>query len=249
MKKMAAAVLALAFAACARAQDPEPSIHPLCLWEHPKDNMAVEDCQKRHAPDRVEYREGYFISPLKDEFNPSLPDEIRSLPVGKLSNGDEVFLVGTLRYGDRIDGTQVLIWRKAGMGPGGIQILASSGFRSQGGITGVAILPEDRIQVGINFDTAWKGIDSDWAGLPPGWDRSPAFAAGCGTCGMGIAHVIFPDAGRGRPVLGSIELDAIPETDGCRSGKVRDMARYLPHAFTPDQFQELIRRLKECPAG
>lgn len=249
MNKIIAVVLALAFAAGARAQDPEPSIHPLCLWEHPKSDMAVQDCQKRHAPDRVTYREGYFISPLRDEFNPSLPDEIRSLPVGKLSNGDEVFMVSTLRYGDRIDGTQVLIWRKAGAGPGGIQVLASSGFRSQGGITGVALLPGDRIQVGINFDTAWTGIDGDWAGLPQDWDRSAAFGAGCGTCGMGIAQVIYPDAGHGRPGLGSIELDVLPDGDTCRSGKVLAMARYLPHAFTPDQFQDLVRRLKECPEG
>lgn len=238
-------VLALSVGAAAQAQDPVPSIHPLCLWEHPQDENAVEECAKRHAPDRVEFREGYFISPLKDQFNPLLPDEIRSLPVGKLGNGDEVFLISSLRYGDRIDGTQVLIWRKAGAGPGGVETLASSGFRAQGGITGVSI-QSDRIQIGFSFDTAWNGINDIWSGLPPGWNHKPAFGEGCGNCAMGIAQVAYPDRGHGQPSLSSVELDAIPSDNKCRSARVGAMAEYLPHAFTPEQFGDLIRSLAGC---
>lgn len=238
-------LLALLLALSVQAQDPEPSLHPLCLWEHPRDENAVEECVKNHAPDRVDYRQGYFISPLRDPANPALPDEIRDLQVGKLDNGDEVFMVSSLRYGDRMDGTEVLIWRKAGAGPGGVQVLVSNGFRAQGGITDVS-LQGDKVEVGISFDTAWNGINDNWAGLPPGWNRLPAFGAGCATCAMGIAHVIYPERGHGQPVLNSVELDTIPQDSKCRSLKVGAMADYLPHAFTPDQFGELIRSLRDC---
>ncbi len=234
-------------AAGAWAQDPAPPIHPLCLWEHPADEKAVEACQKRHARDRVDYRESEFVTSLRDDFFPLLPDEIREQSIGKLANGDEVFLVSSLRYGDRIDGTQVLVWRRAGAGPGGIQTIVSSGFRSQGGISDVAVLADNSIQVGINFDTAWSGIDTGWEGLPKDWNHLPAMGVGCGTCGMGIAHVIFPEGGKGHPVLGSVEIDALPEGADCKSGKVAAMANYLPHAFSPEQFGDLVRSLGECP--
>ena len=235
------------WASAAFGQSAKPSIPPLCLWEHAENDPSVEACIKRHSVDAVTFERGAYVSAIADELLPDIPDEIWATPVGTLKTGDEIFLIASRRYGEKIDGTQVVAWRKA-PGGGKIDVVATSGYREQGGIAAAVLLPSEAVQVDIRFDTAWGGIDDHWTGLPKGWNDPPPLGSGCAACGLGIAHVTFPSSGNGRPVLTSIDIDRA-DGDSCKARQVRAMGGPAPYRFSPAQLGQLIRNLRTCPEG
>jgi len=225
----------------------ERVIAPVCLWELAENGGTVMACARGHGSIPVKIEDGVITSPMADESEPNNPDEIRATRLGRLRNGDEVFLITSMRYGEKEGGTKVVIWRVTSPDGGKVEVIATSGYRLQGGIAAAFPLADQRIQVDVTFDTAWNGINRNWEGLPDRFWKSSGFGVGCPFCGMGVAHVLYPSDGNGRPVLKSIEFDKVPEGNRCRGKQLLAMAGSLPHTFEPQQFHELIGALKTCP--
>jgi len=246
--RLVAVALTLLVSSRALASDiREAFIDPVCLWELAESGGTAMACGRKHGGIPVKIENGVMTSPMEDENQPNYPDEIRATRLGNLKSGDQVFLITSMRYGEKIDGTKVVIWRRAAPDGGAVEVVVSSGYRSQGGIVSATLLADERIQIDITFDTAWSGIEEAWTGVPEDFRNAPTFDNGCAACGMGIAHVLYPSDGSGRPELKSIEIDSGPEENSCKAKQLLAKAGSLPHSFTPLQFRELLGALETCP--
>jgi hypothetical protein len=230
--------------------DPE-AIHPLCLWDvantisngTPVAHHPLAACVRDYSNISVREIRGSFIADSPNNES----DEVSAELLGRGPQREQIYKLSESCCYDKIGGTIVVSVKQEILEHDVVNFsmrrIYYGGYRAQGAISRVTVAPGEGVLVDVSFDSTWGGMPDDEL------SRLPPMGSGCGSCGLGIAHVMVSFDGKDSRV-NSIEVyePDEPTEYSCNQIAMKNLINSFPHTFSRLEMLRLGEEIRKvCP--